>query len=158
MHPTSENHSPSKSENFTRIGLIGALLRCRAFSASSSNEISFICKLSHLPSSWSSPPITTRFHLTLISLCWLYCISVYNFCSSYIAYVVLDKMGSTCVGGEDKEVLYSEPPLPPRKLGIVRLDYTYPPAIGDADCPDSFSYETIFHCVEGLTFDRFEYL
>merc|ERR1719460_664476 len=38
-------------------------------------------------------------------------------------------------------------------LGVVRLDYNYPPAAGDIDCPGSYGYDVIFRCVPGLTFE-----
>jgi len=39
------------------------------------------------------------------------------------------------------------------KLGVVRLDYNYPPAKGDSDCPASFGYDVFFRVVPGLTFE-----
>jgi len=38
-------------------------------------------------------------------------------------------------------------------LGIVRLDYNYPPAAGDIDCPASYDYDIIYRAVPGLTFE-----
>ncbi|CAK9022991.1 unnamed protein product [Durusdinium trenchii] len=38
-------------------------------------------------------------------------------------------------------------------LGVVRLDYDYPPAPGDSDHPASFGYDVYFRCVPGLTFE-----
>lgn len=38
-------------------------------------------------------------------------------------------------------------------LGVVRLDYNYPPAEGDIDCPGSFGYDVFYRCVPGLTFE-----
>jgi hypothetical protein len=38
-------------------------------------------------------------------------------------------------------------------LGVIRLDYNYPPAGGDIDCPASYGYEVLFRCVPGLTFE-----
>ncbi|XP_075261119.1 uncharacterized protein LOC142352850 [Convolutriloba macropyga] len=38
-------------------------------------------------------------------------------------------------------------------LGVVRLDYDYPPAKGDIDCPDTFSYDVYYRAVPGLTFE-----
>jgi len=38
-------------------------------------------------------------------------------------------------------------------LGVVRLDYDYPPAAGDIDCPGSYDYEVLFRVVPGLTFE-----
>lgn len=37
-------------------------------------------------------------------------------------------------------------------LGVVRLDYDYPPAPGDIDCPQSFGYDVYYRVVPGLTF------
>jgi len=38
-------------------------------------------------------------------------------------------------------------------LGVVRLDYDYPPAPGDSDFPGSFGYDVYYRCVPGLTFE-----
>ena len=37
-------------------------------------------------------------------------------------------------------------------LGVLRIDYTYPPALGDVACPETFTYRTVQKVVEGLTF------
>lgn len=40
------------------------------------------------------------------------------------------------------------------KLGVIRLDeYIYPPAKGDIDHPESFTYKVDYEVVKGLTFD-----
>lgn len=38
-------------------------------------------------------------------------------------------------------------------LGILRLDYNYPAALGDIDHPDSFNYEVLYRPIPGLTFE-----
>merc|ERR1719440_1524209 len=38
-------------------------------------------------------------------------------------------------------------------LGVIRLDYDYPPAPGDIDCPQSFGYDVFYRVVPGLTFE-----
>lgn len=38
-------------------------------------------------------------------------------------------------------------------LGVIRLDYDYPPAPGDIDCPDSFDCDVYYKVVPGLTFE-----
>jgi len=38
------------------------------------------------------------------------------------------------------------------KLGVIRLDYDYPPAPGDIDSPLSFGYDVFYRVVPGLTF------
>jgi len=38
-------------------------------------------------------------------------------------------------------------------LGVIRLDYDYPPAPGDIDCPKSFGYDVFYRVVPGLTFE-----
>jgi len=38
-------------------------------------------------------------------------------------------------------------------LGVIRLDYDYPPSPGDVDCPESFGYDVFYRVVPGLTFD-----
>ena len=42
---------------------------------------------------------------------------------------------------------------PAPTLGVLRLDYDYPPAKGDVDCPESFPYEVFYKVVPGLTFE-----
>lgn len=37
-------------------------------------------------------------------------------------------------------------------LGVIRLDYDYPAAPGDIDCPDSYDYDVFYAVVPGLTF------
>jgi hypothetical protein len=39
-------------------------------------------------------------------------------------------------------------------LGVIRLDYDYPPAPGDIDHPQSFGYDVYYRVVPGLTFDK----
>jgi len=39
------------------------------------------------------------------------------------------------------------------KLGILRLDYNYPPAVGDIDNAESFDYPVIYRVIPGLTFE-----
>merc|ERR1719261_2187594 len=38
-------------------------------------------------------------------------------------------------------------------LGVIRLDYDYPPAPGDIDSPQSFGYDVFYRVVPGLTFE-----
>ena len=38
-------------------------------------------------------------------------------------------------------------------LGILRLDYDYPAALGDIECPDSFNYDVYYRVIPGLTFE-----
>jgi len=38
-------------------------------------------------------------------------------------------------------------------LGVIRLDYDYPPAPGDIDCPESYGYDVFYRVIPGLTFD-----
>jgi len=37
-------------------------------------------------------------------------------------------------------------------LGIMRLDYDYPPAPGDIDCAESFGYDVHYRAIPGFTF------
>ena len=37
-------------------------------------------------------------------------------------------------------------------LGILRLDYDYPPSPGDIDCPETFDYDVYYRVIPGLTF------
>lgn len=39
-------------------------------------------------------------------------------------------------------------------LGVIRLDYDYPPAPGDIDHPGSYSYDVYYRVVPGLTFEK----
>jgi hypothetical protein len=47
-----------------------------------------------------------------------------------------------------------EKKIKPPSLGVIRLDYDYPPAEGDTDCPGSFGYDVYYRVVPGLTFER----
>lgn len=38
-------------------------------------------------------------------------------------------------------------------LGIIRLDYDYPPAVGDIDHYDTFNYKVYYKVIPGLTFE-----
>merc|ERR1719334_2463303 len=38
-------------------------------------------------------------------------------------------------------------------LGVIHLDYDYPPAPGDIDSPESFAYDVFYRVVPGLTFE-----
>ena len=38
-------------------------------------------------------------------------------------------------------------------LGVIRLDYNYPPAPGDIDHPGSYDYDVFYRVVPGLTFE-----
>ena len=42
---------------------------------------------------------------------------------------------------------------PAPTLGIIRLDYDYPPAPGDIDHPDSYPYDVFYKVVPGFTFE-----
>lgn len=39
------------------------------------------------------------------------------------------------------------------KLGVLRLEYSYEPAVGDIDHPGSFAYPVAYRTVKGLTFE-----
>ena len=49
---------------------------------------------------------------------------------------------------DDAKLLVCEYP----SLGVIRLDYDYPPALGDIDHPGSFYYDVFYRVVPGLTF------
>lgn len=40
------------------------------------------------------------------------------------------------------------------RMGVLMIDYDYPPLLGDVDHPDSHSVETIYEKVYGLTFEK----
>lgn len=58
---------------------------------------------------------------------------------------------TTKLGGPGKKG--GKPAAKHPALGVVRLDYDYPPAEGDIDCPASFGYDLYYRCVPGLTFE-----
>lgn len=39
------------------------------------------------------------------------------------------------------------------RLGIIRIDYDYPPAKGDIACPSTFGYDVHYKTVAGLNFE-----
>jgi len=43
-------------------------------------------------------------------------------------------------------------PLAASALGVLRLDYDYPPSPGDVDSPLSWDYRVYYRCVPGFTF------
>jgi len=49
-------------------------------------------------------------------------------------------------------VMSNEKKLNP-SLGVIRLDYDYPAAPGDIDCPESFAYDVYYKVVPGFTFE-----
>jgi len=59
------------------------------------------------------------------------------------------KQKKTAMEKKKKQLEKKQSPI----LGIVRLDYNYPPAAGDIDCPASYGYDCIYRCVPGLTFE-----
>ena len=42
----------------------------------------------------------------------------------------------------------------PRRIGVLQIDYDYPPIKGDVDHKESFNYEVIYERINGLTFER----
>jgi len=48
---------------------------------------------------------------------------------------------------------HSEKKASDARLGVIRLDYDYPPAPGDIDSPESFGYDVFYRVVPGLTFE-----
>lgn len=38
-------------------------------------------------------------------------------------------------------------------LGVIRLDYDYPPSLGEIDCAESFDYDVYYKVVPGLTYE-----
>lgn len=49
---------------------------------------------------------------------------------------------------KDSSMRKRQPPI----LGVLRLDYDYPPALGDVDDPDTFEYDVLYRVIPGLTF------
>ena len=41
-------------------------------------------------------------------------------------------------------------------LGILHLDFEYPPVPGDMDSPESFDYPVYYRVIPGLTFDMMQ--
>eukprot|EP00933_Yihiella_yeosuensis_P074332 TRINITY_DN83224_c0_g1_i1.p1 TRINITY_DN83224_c0_g1~~TRINITY_DN83224_c0_g1_i1.p1 ORF type:complete len:708 (+),score=167.30 TRINITY_DN83224_c0_g1_i1:69-2192(+) len=56
--------------------------------------------------------------------------------------------GGGAKGGHARKAKAKQP-----SLGVVRLDYNYPPAPGDTDSPASYGYDVFFRCAPGLTFE-----
>lgn len=42
----------------------------------------------------------------------------------------------------------------PRRIGVLQIDYDYPPVKGDVDHKESFEYDVIYEKIPGLTFDK----
>jgi len=40
------------------------------------------------------------------------------------------------------------------KIGVLRIDYSYPPIPGDTACEASYGYKVVFRKVDGLTFEK----
>jgi len=40
------------------------------------------------------------------------------------------------------------------KIGVLRIDYSYPPVPGDTACEASYGYKVVFRTVAGLTFEK----
>merc|ERR1711920_565025 len=57
-------------------------------------------------------------------------------------------MGKQLLTGKKTKKAVAHP-----SLGVIRLDYNYPPAAGDTDCPASYGYDVFFRVVPGLTFE-----
>eukprot|EP00854_Cymbomonas_tetramitiformis_P026334 gene26334-32296_t len=66
---------------------------------------------------------------------------------------------AAAVGAKQKkfDVEFAEgadhPDLGPVAVGVLRLEYHYPPLEGDIDSADSYGYEVLFKQVDGLTFE-----
>jgi len=68
----------------------------------------------------------------------------------------VDKMKAHMKGPKKNDITKLKKKLQKKQnptLGIVRLDYNYPPAAGDIDCPASYGYDVIYRSVPGLTFE-----
>eukprot|EP00928_Gymnodinium_smaydae_P028431 TRINITY_DN2168_c0_g1_i1.p1 TRINITY_DN2168_c0_g1~~TRINITY_DN2168_c0_g1_i1.p1 ORF type:complete len:688 (-),score=120.66 TRINITY_DN2168_c0_g1_i1:340-2403(-) len=61
---------------------------------------------------------------------------------------VLAKAAAGTGGADNKPAKKNHP-----SLGVIRLDYNYPPAAGDIDCPGSYGYDVFFRVVPGMTFE-----
>lgn len=60
---------------------------------------------------------------------------------------------SKCLKSKNSEnTIFNENYKSP-SIGILRLDYNYPPAKGDIDHPDSFNVDVFYRVVPGLTFE-----
>lgn len=40
------------------------------------------------------------------------------------------------------------------RIGVLCIDYEYPPIVGDVDCNDTFEHDMVYEKVNGLTFER----
>jgi len=57
------------------------------------------------------------------------------------------------VASKEKEEMIDYFSATPPSLGILRLDYDYPPALGDIDNAETFTYNVYYRVVPGLTFE-----
>jgi len=65
-----------------------------------------------------------------------------------------DKVVHAETKGSD-QIIHHKGPKKARfgSLGVIRLDYNYPPAPGDIDHPASFEYDVYYRAVPGLSFE-----
>ena len=61
--------------------------------------------------------------------------------------------GASKVVAVTGDLLSNKKKLKAGSLGVIRLDYDYPPAPGDIDSPKSFAYDVFYRVVPGLTFE-----
>jgi len=70
---------------------------------------------------------------------------------------VVNQSDATVTGDIEKnhsQILHHKGPKRAKagSLGVIRLDYNYPPAPGDIDHPGSYDYDVYYRAVPGLTF------
>jgi len=56
--------------------------------------------------------------------------------------------------GRDALHIFGKKQCPTQKIGLIRLEYEYPPALGDPDHPGTFGFQIVSKIVDGLTFER----
>lgn len=61
-------------------------------------------------------------------------------------------MGIPCSSDANTVNVKSTPKHGAASLGVIRLDYDYPPAPGDIDSPESYDYDVFYKVVPGFTF------
>jgi len=61
-------------------------------------------------------------------------------------------LGASLAATHNASAVVGKPKKAHATLGILRLDYDYPPAPGDIDSPESFHYDVYYRVVPGFTF------
>ena len=74
-------------------------------------------------------------------------------CGGSTAKVGVDPGAAAPTGGSTAAAAPQKKQRKAGSLGVIRLDYDYPPAPGDIDHPGSYDYDVYYRVVPGLTFE-----